>query len=731
MISNSRRKKGRLKYYNDDKILSFRFSFHCSISLSSYIFIFYYFLLFCPAFIEAEPTLSANELHSWMTFYNSSTGSSWEKCSDSRDFPCSSSCSFPEGSIENPRIVCHVSPVNPNELIIKEISLPNNNLFGIFEDFSISKLEYLSLLDVSNNNMLEMSRGSNCIMLSRCFSNDLNQPLSCNFAGTPLETYQPCATISPTSVALNEDDLIGFRYIYDYLDGINWKNCKFSRDDPCGLCPPQPNDETTYVRCEVIEGSLRIVEIRLTNNLLLGYIPVSYLSPKLRKLNILDLSNQKPDEWDSNIILNKKCISLPRCFSLLECDFRNTGATLCNPTAFPTTSPDSSFTKTPTIPTMPVPTFAPTMPIPSFTPTKQPMVKTNSPSLTPTIFKSSSPTKSPYQIFQNDIAAWQKIFDDLGGNNGNWVDCGTPEARENPCASCNPEQAQIQGNGVICQFISPTTNSLINLRGRDLQESSSLRIQKIILRQNGLNGALPLSSFEGLSALDQLDLSNISPTMEFPNVLQSPNPNDPCVELSLCSSEPQKCNMADSGVTLCTISPTKNPTSKSPSFSPSKSPSISPTTKYPTKNPTRNPTRSPTKAPSTRKPTKNLTKNPTNPTKSPSFSPTESTFRPTHAPTLNSGITNGEAFAISIGVLLLILMIFICCYCFLYPVEARRKRNKIRETIGLAPVLPKEEPKVRIVPPVNIISSAPLTKGRPLLLSVDVPESSLRRLKKK
>jgi hypothetical protein len=121
-------------------------------------------------------------------------------------------------------------------------------------------------------------------------------------------------------IPLSANDLDIWHKFYDELSGPRWTSCN-SYDSPCDQGP----DCTQSVKCEIIEGEQRIVEIKMRNNKLHGFIPGFDLD-KLDKLRILDLSNDVSIRGHLNKIrATDGCFGLERCTGTdLTCAFDGT-----------------------------------------------------------------------------------------------------------------------------------------------------------------------------------------------------------------------------------------------------------------------------------------------------------------------------------------------------------------------------------------------------------------------
>jgi hypothetical protein len=130
---------------------------------------------------------------------------------------------------------------------------------------------------------------------------------------------------------LDPSDLDAWRDFYDSLQGWNWVNCPFSRDDPCATDACSRDDWLLrHVSCAVVRFKLRIVEIRMNDNAMRGWFPRSIVKmDALRLLSVAVTSQATPDT--TNVFFNRYCIYLPRCYSnLMACNFRNSGGVLCD-----------------------------------------------------------------------------------------------------------------------------------------------------------------------------------------------------------------------------------------------------------------------------------------------------------------------------------------------------------------------------------------------------------------
>lgn len=203
-------------------------------------------------------------------------------------------------------------------------------------------------------------------------------------------------------------------------------------------------------------------------------------------------------------------------------------------------------------------TLSPTQsPTPSVTIVEGPTIPSVAPTSTrrPTTLSTSSPTTNspttkptdPQTLKKSDLAAWQAIWQGLGGST-QWISCGGSQMFTDPCgtaatlSNCNTINRQV-------------TCSVVN---------GELRIVEIRMQDNKLTGWFPSEAFATLTELSLLDVSNTNSLTTDNNVLT----NTQCIDIKRCYSPDMACLFKNSGVSLCPEGSSPTPPSRSPTKAP-------------------------------------------------------------------------------------------------------------------------------------------------------------------
>ena len=428
------------------------------------------------------------DLVAWQGIYDGLNGARWLECSHARNDPCS--CG---GGTSIERYVrCGVD--RDGNLRILAIALPTNRVIGRVPQSLLAQLSSLRLVnlgntlgvDTPNDNSLRPPFGEDCLSIPQCGSPDVQ----CVFINSGVDV---CATASPTPISLNLNDLISWQIMYNSMNGGSWVTCN-SFDDPCNAlgCDDVRNDR--YVTCGIVEGQLRITQIVMRNNDLYGFFPLTALQDKFTALEVMDLSNAGALRLHRNVLTNgPACFGLPRCYTVMSCDFSNTGVG-------PLTGPGCE-TPPPTTP----------------------------------------------GLINDDLLAWQSLYDSLNGNA--WIQCRG--ARDDPCTGCNPEfinsgvgVSEGEGEGPADGILNGVT-------------CSGTRITKIVLRQNNLDGTVPVAALAYMEGLNTLNLANL---FGITSVGANRLYNSPCVAYPPCLNPSiAECNFFQTGSSLCPFA-TQSPT---------------------------------------------------------------------------------------------------------------------------------------------------------------------------
>ena len=215
--------------------------------------------------VTASPTPSTlvpSELEAWIRLFDDVNGASC--CPSSREDPCTCVRSA------STYVACfdgHVTDIRLDECLglIGRVDLNDLREFSWLQTVSFPQSVTFPEEDFTTS-------GEGCVTLEFC-----SQPMvTCDFKNVTLceasdspTAFPTVATGAPTTPlpTLASADLDAWRSIFDSLSGPSWFKCKFLRDDPCS-CNPTGKE----IRCEVRNGSIRIVGINLLNNKLRGTV---------------------------------------------------------------------------------------------------------------------------------------------------------------------------------------------------------------------------------------------------------------------------------------------------------------------------------------------------------------------------------------------------------------------------------------------------------------------------